>query len=84
MERVDAAAASRSAGATSTRSCPTRSTSGGCRTGKTYDGQHPAMVEQATWDGARPSSRRTLIAARAAACLAHLLMGRIQVVVVMP
>src|SRR5215207_6946649 len=33
MERVDAAAASRSAGATSTRSYPTRSTSGGSRTG---------------------------------------------------
>src|SRR5829696_7855670 len=80
MERVDAAAASRSAGVTSTRSWPTQSTSGGCRIrGKTYDGQHPAIVEQATWDSAQAqlASHAHRRACRQLAC-AHLLMGRIQ------
>ena len=47
--------------------------------GKTYDGQHPAIVEQATWDGAQAQLASH---AHRRACRqltsAHLLMGRIQ------
>src|SRR5215204_6103780 len=47
--------------------------------GKTYDGQHPAIVEQATWDNAqaRLASHAHRRACRQLAS-AHLLMGRIQ------
>src|SRR5215218_4870719 len=47
--------------------------------GKTYDGQHPAIVEQATWDGAqaRLASHAHRRACRQLAS-AHLLMGRLQ------
>ena len=47
--------------------------------GKTYDGQHPAIVEQATWDGAQAqlASHAHRRACRQLAS-AHLLMGRIQ------
>ena len=66
MERVDAAAASRSAGATSTRSCPTRSTSGGSRTrGRPMMASIPRSWSRRPGTAHRPSSRRTLIAARA-------------------
>ena len=47
--------------------------------GKTYDGQHPAIVEQATWDGAQAqlASHAHRRSCRQLAS-AHLLMGRIQ------
>ena len=47
--------------------------------GKTYDGQHPAIVEQATWDSAQAqlASHAHRRACRQLAS-AHLLMGRIQ------
>src|SRR5215207_6068941 len=47
--------------------------------GKSYDGQHPAIVEQATWDGAqaRLASHAHRRSCRLLAS-AHLLMGRIK------
>src|SRR5215207_3233287 len=47
--------------------------------GRTYDGQHPAIVEQATWDNAQAqlASHAHRRACRQLAS-AHLLMGRIQ------
>ena len=66
MERVDAAAASRSAGATSTRSYPTQSTSGSSRTrGRPMMASIPRSWSRRPGTAHRPSSRRTLIAARA-------------------